>query len=257
MPWCTYKETFGKKCTIGWMIEPSFARLVWDEPEPLELQSVQVNSLIETYCVFNKNDLKSRHFIVRCPFELNIEYEMRSDGTHHLKDLMGIKSSINDNIFKKYCRVIGAERWRHPDRPIIQVTAPYRFLSDDKVYLSQLPPYFDDNNSKWPGILIGERFPIDIWPRLLVWEFEWHDLNEPLVIKKGDPWFMVLIETDGLNSQIRLVEARVNSEISEYLEKIKGVSELVNMSSVEYELARKCRPKRMLIPKKEARLKKY
>ena len=49
------------------------------------------------------------------------------------------------------------------------------FLTDDPVYLNQLPPFLDYVNPPWPGVLIGGRFPADVWPRQLMWAFEWCD----------------------------------------------------------------------------------
>lgn len=37
--------------------------------------------------------------------------------------------------------------------------------------------------------MISGRFPIHIWPRHLMWTFEWHDTSQDLVLTRGQPWF--------------------------------------------------------------------
>ena len=76
--------------------------------------------------------------------------------------------------------------WRHPDRPIIQITAPYVFVADEPCYVVQTAPYLDYFPTPRPGVQMGGRFPVHVWPRPLSWGFEWHDVNKPLVLKRGE-----------------------------------------------------------------------
>ena len=64
-----------------------------------------------------------------------------------------------------------AER-RHPDRPTLQLSLPYVFIADEPVYLSQVAPFLHYRAEPWPGTIFGGRFPIDVWPRPLMWAFE-------------------------------------------------------------------------------------
>lgn len=123
--------------------------------------------------------------------------------------------------------------WRHPERPIIQITAPY---------LDYLP-------TPRPGVQMGGRFPIHIWPRPLSWGFEWHDINKPLVLKRGEPWFYVRFETENPAAHVRLVEQEMTGELTKYLDSIIDVSNYVNKTYSMFGEARRIRPAKLLKPK--------
>lgn len=76
----------------------------------------------------------------------------------------------------------------------MQILTPYVFLADEPVYLTQLPPFAHYREPQLPGTLIGGRVPIHIWPRRMMWAFEWYDTSKPIVLTRGEPWFYLRFE---------------------------------------------------------------
>lgn len=70
------------------------------------------------------------------------------------------------------------EAWANPENPVMQVTMPFMFFTDDpEVWLDIVPS--DRNAGKnLPISLIGGFMPIYSWSRGLSWAFEWTDLSQ-------------------------------------------------------------------------------
>jgi len=143
--------------------------------------------------------------------------------------------------------IVGSTRsqWRHPERPIFQIKTPYTFVSDDPVYVTQMPPFLHYQSQPWPGLVIGGRMPAHIWPRPLSWAFEWYDVEKELVLRRGQPWFSVRFETGEASQHVRLVEAEVTPELKDYLAGINGVVHYVNGTFSLFNTALRRRPKRL------------
>jgi hypothetical protein len=98
--------------------------------------------------------------------------------------------------------------------------------------------------------MIGGRFPIHIWPRELVWAFEWHDIKSDLIIRRGDPWFCVNFETEDPSGRVRLVEGQMTEELRTYTNGMRGVTNFVSRTFSIFDTAKSRRPKNLLRPKK-------
>jgi len=142
--------------------------------------------------------------------------------------------------------VVNEAEWRYKDRPTIQMKLPYLFISDEPVYLSQIAPFMHYPQTRLPGTIFGGRFPINVWPRSLMWAFEWHDVKAPLVLKRGDPLFYVQLETAPQNRAVRLIEAEQTPELKEYLDMISGAVEYVNQTFSLFEKAEARRPETLV-----------
>jgi hypothetical protein len=66
------------------------------------------------------------------------------------------------------------------------------------------------------------------------------------VIKRGDPWFYVMLESLNPARQVRLVRAAMTPELKEYLQGIDGVTNYVNQTFSLYGRAMERRPRRLL-----------
>lgn len=235
--------------TVGWTIEPRPGGLVWGNPESITRDNVKSRSPKAVTRCPAVIDLEARYFMIRCPFDLAIRLEQAPDGQVRFQNINGIESTLNANALAQIFSVSGRDQWRHPKRPIIQISTPYRFLTDDKLYISQLPPFLYYQKNAWPGVLFSGRFPLDVWPRALMWAFEWHDVEKPLIIQRGEPWFMVYFEAPNPDKKIKLVEAERTPEFLEYSSQIDGVTSLVNQTFSLFKLGWKRRPKKLLVPK--------
>jgi hypothetical protein len=142
--------------------------------------------------------------------------------------------------------ILGRKEWRHPDRPIIQIITPYVFIADEPVYMTQMPPISHYYANPWPGVLIGGRLPIHIWPRQMMWAFEWFEPSKPLVLRRGEPWFYVRFETFDPTRPVRLFEAELTPEFRDYKNGLSAVANYVNRTYSLFKTAESRRPKTLL-----------
>jgi hypothetical protein len=231
---------------VGWLIDVPSASLIYDEPRRVRTTPPgphHVKSAARCPAVI---DLESRHFMISCPYDLHLRAEKEESGKWRLRNVSGEKSNIRSSHLAKTVHLVPPQEWRHPERPILQVNAPYRFIADEPVYLTQCGPYMHYSSHGWPGIVFGGRFATHVWPRILMWAFEWFDTSKDLIVKRGEPWFYVFFEIPNPTRQVRLVKAAMSAELKEYLQSIDGVTNFVNQTFSLYNRAVERRPARLL-----------
>ena len=194
-------------------------------------------------------NLESRFFLVRCPFDLNIGFARDKDGRAALVNRAAAGSSIRTNKLNDVISLVGEPEWRYPDRPTVQLKLPYVFLADEPVYMSQLDAFAHYRRTPLPGTIFGGRFPISVWPRPLMWAFEWHEPATDLVVRRGDPLFYVQFEAEGPERPVQLIEAQRTPEVAAYLEHISGAVNYVNQTFSLFKAAEAARPARLVTPK--------
>jgi hypothetical protein len=133
---------------------------------------------------------------------------------------------------------------------MLQIQTPYRFLSDETVYLTQLPPFLHYRDPQLPGLFVGGRLPIQIWPRKLNWAFEWYDTQKDLILTRGEPWFYVRFETPDPSQPVRVFEAELTPDLSEYIAGLNGVVKYVNRTFSLFPVAQQRRPQKLLVPRR-------
>lgn len=235
---------------VGWILDADSAGFIWEAPRKLTRIEGRTKHAKGVSLCPAANDHDARLYEVPCPFDLHLGIKLVHGEAPELISLDGPQSSLRANYLKRVCSIVSPREWRQPNRPIIQFLTPYLFVADEPVYISQVPPYYHYAPVRWPGTLIGGRFPIDVWPRGLVWAFEWFDVTQPIVIKRGDPWFYVSFETQDPTRRIRLIEAEMTPELTEYTKGILGVTNYVRNTYSLFDTARSRRPKTLLVPKK-------
>ena len=159
----------------------------------------------------------NQYALIRCPFDLNFKI-VEENKKFTVKSL--VQDSDLNQLLKQSLHLSGIHQWRFPDRPVLQIKTPYRFVSDVPVYLSQVPAFAAYHRHALPGVLISGRFPINIWPRVLMWAVEIHAIDQPIVFKHGDPWFMVRFESSQLNARFKLFEAEETRALSHYIQQV-------------------------------------
>jgi len=231
---------------VGWLIDAPSASLIYDDPRRVRTESSgkqHVKSAARCPAVI---DMESRYFMIACPYDLHLRVEKDDSGKWRLRNVAGQNGTARHAQLAKHLHFVTQAEWRHPERPMLQVTAPYRFISDDPVYLTQCGPFMHYSSHAWPGVVFGGRFATHIWPRALQWAFEWFDTSKDLVIKRGDPWFYVMLESLNPARQVRLVKAAMTPGLKEYLQGIDGVTNYVNQTFSLYGRAVERRPQRLL-----------
>ena len=231
---------------VGWLLRTDHAGFIWHDPKPLGQsvsRSKHPKSVSRCPAVV---DHEARMFQVLCPLDLRLKVCMDQEQPR-LVNVDGHNASVIDRALAQIAFLVPREQWRHPDRPLLQIKTPYTFIADEQVYLMQLPPLLHFARPAWPGVVIGGRVPIHIWPRPLAWAFEWHDVQQELVLRRGEPWFYCRFEAMDASRHVRLVEAELTSELKQYFTGLNGVVNYVNRTFNLFDIARRRRPERLLV----------
>jgi hypothetical protein len=195
-------------------------------------------------------DHEARLFQVACPIDLHLRFRVDEKTKRpQFVNAAGDQSTIRGKTLGQLLKVVDHKEWRDPKRPLLQLVTPYLFLADEPVYMTQLPPFCHYRNPQWPGLMIGGRLPIHIWPRAMMWAFEWHDVKQDLILRRGEPWFYVRFEVEDPSRPVRLVEAEMTPQLKEYITGLNAVTNYVNRTFSLFSTARERRPATLLVPK--------
>lgn len=233
---------------VGWFLTEKKGAIIYDAPTRVrsaDLNRRHAKSAARCPAVIN---LESRYFVVRCPFDINIGFFRDDKGKPALRNLSGEASAIRASKLGEKLHLTNEVEWRHESVPTIQLSLPYCFIADEPVYISQVAPFMHYTKRPMPGTIFGGRFPVNVWPRPLMWAFEWHEPEKPIVIQRGDPLFYVTFET-APERGIALVEAEVTQDLEDYMEMISGAVNYVNQTFSLFEAAEARRPAQLLKPK--------
>jgi hypothetical protein len=241
------EPTQSRTYTAGWLLNTEKTSIIWESPRPVRIDSQSTDARSVAQCP-SVLDFERRHFAVNCPIDLHLRLNM-AGGSMDVINVLAEKSPIRSNALQQWIVFQPRHEWRHPQRPVLQMLTAYNFVSDDPLYINQYPPILHYSGDTRPGIQISGRFPIDIWPRALMWAFEWHDTTKDLILKRGEPLFYVRFEGPDPAAHVRLVEARKTPELESYIASITGVTEFVGQTYSLFKTARERRPARLLFPK--------
>ncbi len=234
---------------IGWLLKEERGGVVYEAPSRLRsAKTDRRHGKSASRCPAILN-LESRHVEVRCPFDLHLGFARDKEGRPGLRNLAGAASPVRASKLSDLVHMVNEAEWRYPDRPTVQLSLPYVFIADEPVYLSQVPPFMHYRSDPWPGTLFGGRFPIDVWPRPLMWAFEWHDTEKALQLSRGEPLFYCQFETVPPDRPFQLVEAARTPELEAYLDHISGAVNYVNQTFSLFRIARERRPASLVRPR--------
>lgn len=240
-----------KSVEVGWLLNTNKAKFVWDAPRRVGRDATPPGpqhgkSLVNCPAVL---DHDARLFEVPCPFDLRLGFRAEGNGNMVLVDLDGDNSAVRNKVLGEHVVLTDPAEWRHPERPVLQITTPYLFIADEPVQMIQSPPYNYFNPNPWPGLLVSGRVPIHIWPRQLMWAFEWWDVKSPLVFKRGTPWFYARFDGMDPSRPIRMVEAVMTPDLSDYLEGLSSVTGYISRTYSLFKTAQERRPAALLTRK--------
>ncbi len=233
---------------VGWLLRTDKAAFIWQSPRRF---SRDLPGAASAKCVQKCPavlDYEASFFEVPCPIDAHLRVGMGGDSPH-LINVEGEQSAIRSSYLNRMVHIMRRSEWRHPQRPVIQVTTPYTFVADESVFMNQMPPLLHYRDPQWPGVVIGGRYPVHLWPRQLMWAFEWHDLSKDLILRRGEPWFYVRFEPVDASRAVKLVEAELTPELMEYINGMSAVTNYVKRTFSLFETAQDRRPARLLVEK--------
>ena len=235
--------------TIGWFLTSDKGAVLYDPPERvLFRQTNKAHSKSASRCPA-VIQMESRYFLIKCPFDIHLGFGRDEKGKPHLINRAGVGSSIRGNKLNEVMTLVNEAEWRYPDRPTVQMALPYCFIADEIVYITQLSAFAHYRKEQLPGTIFGGRFPLNLWPRPLMWAFEWHEPAKDIILRRGEPLFYCQFEAEGPDRPVQVIEAEKTPELQKYMEQISGVVNYGNQPCGLFKAAEALRPARLLTPK--------
>lgn len=232
--------------TVGWFLTTDKGAILYDPPERLSVrQTSKTHAKSASRCPA-VIQMESRYFVVNCPFDMHIGFGRDEKGKAHLINRAGVGSAIRANKISEVMVLVNEAEWRFPDRPTVQLMLPYCFIADETVYLTQLGTFAHYRPDPLPGTIFGGRFPVNLWPRPLMWAFEWHDTTKDIILRRGEPLFYCQFEAKGPDRPVHLVEAERTPALETYMDKISGAVNYVNQTFSLFKAAEAARPEKLL-----------
>jgi len=167
------------------------------------------------------NNIFKNTYVIRSPFDLNLNIKKTPNGSWWVEVLPD--SSLNPDYFNKIFSINELKDQNNKDWPLLNLSFPFTFISDDDVYLEILPPLLEYNDL--PGVVMGGTFSIYEWHRQFNWGFEWREITKNLKIKRGDPIAYVRFNPRDRNDKVKLKEIPITDDIKEAIgcNKVKTV----------------------------------
>jgi hypothetical protein len=234
---------------VGWFLSSDKGAVMYDAPERVSFrQTNKAHAKSASRCPA-VIQMESRYFMVKCPFDIHLGFIRDEKGKGQLVNRAGVASSIRASKLAEVVTLVNEAEWRYPDRPTIQLSLPYCFIADELVYLTQLGTFAHYRKDPLPGTIFGGRFPLNLWPRPLMWAFEWHEPQKDIILRRGEPLFYCQFEGEGPDRPVQVVEAERTPELAAYMEKVSGVVNYVGQTFSLFRAAEEMRPKKLLKPK--------
>ncbi len=242
-------ESRGRVAEVGWLVDAQQASFIYEAPRPVARKAPPSSNAKAVALCPAMMDHESRLFEVPCPVDLHLRIGKGEKDRPVLVNVPGAMSPVASKKLNAMVHLMSPDRWRDPKRPLVQIAAPWRFVADEQIWMAQMPAFNHYRDPPLPGTMIGGRFPIHIWPRSLMWAFDWHDPAKDLILKRGEPWFYLRFETEDPSRPVRLLEAEMTEELREYCKGLDGVTSYVNQTYQLFATAKDRRPTTLLKPK--------
>lgn len=242
------KHTETGPIQVGWFLTDDKASILFKPPYRMRSQSQQKHAKSASRCPAVLQ-LESRYFVINCPFDFHLRFERDKTGKPALVNVLGGASPVRANKLRELLALVNENEWRTPNVPILQLKLPYCFVADEVVYITQLDAFGHYRKHSLPGTIFGGRFPIHIWPRPLMWAFEWHDTSKDLILKRGEPLFYCQFDGFDPSRTVKLVQAEKTSELMQYMEQISGVVNYMNQTFSLFSEMDKVRPEKLITMK--------
>jgi hypothetical protein len=235
--------------TVGWFLTETKGAVIFDPPERLSSRPPNRGHAKSAARCPAVAQMEARYFAIACPYDLHIGFGRDDKGRPHLVNRAGAASAVRSAKLNTLLTLVAETEWRFPDRPTLQLSLPYCFVADEPVWLTQTGPFAHYRREALPGTIFGGRFPIHVWPRPLMWAFEWHDPERDIQLRRGEPLFYVQFEGEGPDRPVQVVEAERTAQLLDYMDRLSGVVNHVNQTFGLFKAAEKQRPPRLLTPR--------
>lgn len=231
------------KSIIGWTYANNLSSSIYLDPVPLcfiqKKRSVANDGVSACPAV---KVFENRIYVIRSPYSFRLRAVKINNKLEFCPVTHG--TEVQEDVLRALIEFQPKSNWRSKDAPILQLSLPYVFFSDINAYINQIEAPFDGELKNWS--LIQGRFNIFEWQRPINWSIEWVNTSQDLIIKRGQPLFSLLIETDNPNGSLELKYVERNNEIERVLQASNNVSKLTRGTFGLLKEAGKKRPKELI-----------
>jgi hypothetical protein len=181
---------------------------------------------------------EQRVLVVRSPYTFKIRCDRKNE--RFLFQPVYPFTQVNEGSIRKLIKFEPTTSWRGKDIPLLQLTLPYVFFSDVPVYINQVDPTNTKSSKNWA--LVQGRFNIYDWHRPINWSVEWVETTNDLIVRRGDPLFQLIFETNSPESSVEFIYQDMTDKLRKSVDASTGVTQLVKGTfniSKEHGLKRK------------------
>lgn len=239
---------------MGWLFSEDRASVLYYPPERLDWPAQAAVRGGAGSCPAI-GDLSRFFYVIRSPFTLSLRCTHLVPGREFRYNVVPIEGEkiIGLNGLQKALMVLPPDVWENPQWPTLQLHLPYVFVSDESVFLEQVPAFACPLSAQRPVMLYAGRFPIDIWPRHLNYSFQWLDPGRDILVRRGDPLFYLRFYPRDRERPVRLIESQRTRELDSFIAAIRDVTESASQTYALFPRAAEMRPPRLVVPKESYR----
>lgn len=231
------------KTTIGWTYADDLGSSVLFDPVPLsELQKERSKLRDGVSACPSVKVFENRTIIIRSPYSFRIRALKSGEQESFVPVLPD--TEIQPEILNSLIEFQPRSKWRVDGCPILQLSLPYIFFSDANAYVNQIESPFFSGPKNWS--LIHGRFNIFDWQRPVNWSIEWVDTSTDLIVKREQPLFALLIETNNPDDTLSLKHVVRDEHLDRVIKSAMNASKLIHGTFGLMAPARKRRPKKLI-----------
>jgi len=214
----------GTTTTIGWCFNRDEGVVAYDAPVPLSRLIGNQNVNMGVGSCPAVIDFNVRTYTILSPYTFRLRASKVSDDEFSFH-IVYPDTEVAESILKVELSFQPRSLWRDKRIPILQLTLPYVFLSNESVFVNQIEPNRFIGCKPWS--LIEGRFDISTWHRPINWAVEWMDLSNDIIIKRGDPIFQLLFEPVDSASKIKVKKIERDLLVDKSIKKTIGVTDRI------------------------------
>lgn len=219
---------------IGWCFDRDEGVAVYKPPISLsKLITLQKNIMGAgvSHCP-GTNDFNSRTYTILSPYSFRISAQKIDEELQFFPVYPDTEAS--EQVIKNEISFQPRSLWKDSRYPILQLSLPYVFFSNETVYINQIEPNKFTSEKNWS--LIQGRFDISTWQRPINWAIEWTNTTKDIFIKKGDPLCQIIFETMDPKNSIDLIKVERNIELDRAIKRTSGiVNKIRNTKKIIYD----------------------
>ena len=163
-------------------------------------------------------------FIIKSPYSIRLRARTVSEGKISIFPIYP-QTEVQEEIISSLILIEPRDYWIQDQVPVIQIKMPYLFFSDSPAWVSQLETTSLKKNKNWS--LIQGRFDIYNWQRPLSFAIQWLDINEDIAIKRGDPIFQLMFDSDQACNKFKLRRVELHETLIRRINSCSGVNQLI------------------------------